>query len=178
MRHSTPLPRRGPVGSWGSLYEPRTFCSVRPSSRQSQRRTNRRLYRTDNSYDDRKRQSERARYRRFALGCQSKTWYGWPDFHGQHPLDLGDFFIPPGKPRPPRLLLDPPNVPPPPAAVLDVHASATGFDFSRSASFGYPGEAFITLFGDQSPHREKCCAPLDSRSCVSMYKPIALRSSR
>lgn len=40
------------------------------------------------------------------------------------------------------------------------HGSATGFDFSRSALFGYPGEAFITLFGDQSPTSGKVLSPV------------------
>lgn len=121
----------------------------------------RRLYLTDNSYDNRHRGNRSVHGTGDLLwAVEPNTWYGWPDFHGQHPLDLGDFFIPPGKQRPPRLLLDPPNVPPPPSAVLDVHASATGFDFSRSASFGYLGEAFITLFGDQSPTSGKVLSPV------------------
>jgi len=119
------------------------------------------LFVTDNSYDNRKHGSRPVHGTGDLLWrVKADTWHGWPDFHGQRPLDLGDHFVPPGKPRPPRLLLEPPNLPPPPAAILDVHASATGFDFSRSAVFGYPGEAFIALFGDQSPTSGKVVNPV------------------
>lgn len=157
---------------------PGLFCSARPSSRQSQRRTNRRLYRTDNSYDDRKRGS------RSVHGTGDLLWavnrrpgMGGPIFTGPaRPWRL--FYSFSGKPRPPRLLLDPPNVPPPPAAVLDVHASATGFIFHEAPHSGIQAKRSSRCSAINS-HIGKSAEPRwISRSCVSMYKPLALRNSR
>jgi glucose/arabinose dehydrogenase len=118
-----------------------------------------RLYATDNSYDDRgSRPVHGAGDLLWAV--TPGTWYGWPDFHGDRPLDDGDHFDPPGKPRPRLLLAQHPNRPPKPAAVLDVHASANAFDFSRSPAFGHAGQAFIPLFGDQAPVVGKTWAPV------------------
>lgn len=55
-----------------------------------------RLYVTDNSYDDRGSRPV------FGAGdllweVQEDTWYGWPDFHGQHRLDSANRYTPPGK---------------------------------------------------------------------------------
>ena len=58
------------------------------------------------------------------------------------------------------LLAKYPNQPPMPAAIFPVHASAVGFDFSRSESFGYKGEGFVALFGDQSPTTGKALGPV------------------
>lgn len=88
------------------------------------------------------------------------TWYGWPDFHGARPLNQGDHFRPPWKERPELLLAEYPNVPPRPAAILDVHSSSNGIDFSRSPEFGYVGHAFIPQFGDQAPGTGKVLAPV------------------
>ncbi|MDQ3314651.1 MAG: glucose dehydrogenase, partial [Verrucomicrobiota bacterium] len=62
-----------------------------------------------------------------------------------------DDFKPPGKPQPAFLLAARGKTPPPAAAKLGVHASANGFDFSRSSAFGHVGEAFVGCFGDQAP---------------------------
>jgi glucose/arabinose dehydrogenase len=51
-------------------------------------------------------------------------------------------------------------MPPRPAAILDVHSSSTGIDFSRSPEFGYVGDAFIAQFGDQAPATGKVFAPV------------------
>jgi glucose/arabinose dehydrogenase len=75
-------------------------------------------------------------------------------------LSEGDHYVRPGKPTPVLLLASHPAVPPEPAAILDVHASANGFDFSRSDAFGHRGQAFIALFGDQSPTSGKVLAPV------------------
>lgn len=109
----------------------------------------RQLYVTENGYDDRGSRPV------FGAGdpfwrVQPGRWYGWPDFSGNLPL-AQNHFSPPGKSRPKFLLARHPNTPPRPVAMFDVHASADGFDFSRSAAFGYPGEAFVALFGDQAP---------------------------
>ncbi len=88
------------------------------------------------------------------------TWYGWPDYHGNHPLGEGDDYKPPNKPAPEPLLAGYPNPPPKPVAILGVHASANGFDFSRNPRFGYTGDAFIAEFGDQAPEVGKVLGPV------------------
>jgi len=118
-----------------------------------------RLYVTDNGYD------QRGSRPVFGAGdplweVKQGTWYGWPDFSAGMRLDEGSQFKPLLKPEPELLLSEYPNIPPRPAAVLPVHASANGFDFSRSDSFGHGGEAFVALFGDQSPGTGKLLAPV------------------
>ena len=117
------------------------------------------LFATDNSYDDR---GSRPIHGAGDLlwRITPGTWYGWPDFHGTHLLSEGDHYVRPGKPTPSLLLASHPGTPPEPAAILDVHSSADGFDFSHNAAFGYVGQAFIALFGDQSPTSGKVLAPV------------------
>jgi glucose/arabinose dehydrogenase len=117
------------------------------------------LFATDNSYDDRGSRPVHGAGDLLWL-ITPGTWYGWPDFHGTHLLDEEDHYVRPGKAKPPLLLSSYPGSPPEPAAILDVHASADGFDFSRNATFGHVGEAFIALFGDQSPTSGKVLAPV------------------
>lgn len=119
------------------------------------------LYVTDNGYDD--------RGSRPVWGTADHlwrvtpgTWYGWPDFSGHLPLNRADF-DPPGKPAPQMLLQQHPNKPPRPAAILGVHASSDGLDFSRAESFGHVGQAFIAEFGDQSPDTGKSMHPVGFR---------------
>jgi glucose/arabinose dehydrogenase len=121
-----------------------------------------RLFVTDNGYD------ERGSRHVFGAGdplweVVRGTWYGWPDFSGGQRLDEGDQFKPPGREKPKPLLAEHPNLPPRPAAVLPVHASANGFDFSRGGAFGHRGEAFVALFGDQSPTTGKVVGPVGFR---------------
>lgn len=120
------------------------------------------LFVTDNLYDDR---GSRPVFGAGDLLWKVKPgqWYGWPDFHGADRLDTRDRFSEPGAERPRLLLAKYPGTPPPPNAVLGVHASANGFDFSRSPSFGHVGEAFIALFGDQAPETGKVLAPIGFR---------------
>ncbi len=87
------------------------------------------------------------------------AWYGWPDFSGGHPLNE-ERFAPPGGPMPDFLLAKHPGQPPEPAALLGVHASANGFDFSHGMGFGHRGQAFIALFGDMAPTVGKVLAPV------------------
>jgi glucose/arabinose dehydrogenase len=119
------------------------------------------LFVTDNGYDD--------RGSRPIWGAGDilwrvvpGAWYGWPDYSAGQPVD-SDAFKPPGKAVPQRLLQRDPGTPPRPAAILGVHASSDGFDFSRSAKFGYVGEAFIAEFGDQSPTTGKSLHPVGFR---------------
>ena len=117
-----------------------------------------RLYATDNAYDDR---GSRPVWGTADLlwAVQPGTWYGWPDFSGERGL-TDTHFTPPGKSTPQFLLAEHPNRPPRPAAHFGVHSSSNGFDFSRSASFGHVGEAFVAQFGDQAPTVGKVLAPV------------------
>lgn len=117
------------------------------------------LYAMNNSYDVRGSRPV------FGTGdllwkIEKGQWYGWPDFHGRHALADGDQFQAPGAAKPKFLLASHPGEPPKPAAVLGVHASAVGMDFSRSESFGHVGEAFIAQFGDMAPGAGKVLAPV------------------
>lgn len=118
-----------------------------------------RLYVTDNSYDER---GSRPVWGTGDLlwAVTPGTWYGWPDFHGDHPLTDANRFRPPGESPLEFLLAEHPNEPPSPAAVLGVHSSSNGLDFSRSATFGHVGEAFIAQFGDMAPGVGKVLAPV------------------
>jgi glucose/arabinose dehydrogenase len=87
------------------------------------------------------------------------AWYGWPDFHGERPLDAGDRYRPPGGRSPGTVLAEHPAAPPRPAAVMAVHSSSNGFDVSRSAAFGFVGDAFVAQFGDMAPAVGKVLAP-------------------
>jgi glucose/arabinose dehydrogenase len=116
------------------------------------------LYVTENGYDE--------RGSRPVWGApdvlwrvQSGLWYGWPDFAAGEPLNT-EHFDPPGKPRPKFLLAKHPNAPPKPVTTFGVHASANGLDFSRNATFGHAGDAFVALFGDQVPSVGKALHPV------------------
>jgi glucose/arabinose dehydrogenase len=119
------------------------------------------LYVTENSFDD--------RGSRPIWGAgdvlwrvQPGAWFGWPDFAEGRSLASPEF-RPPGSPEPTRLLARPLDTPPRPIAVLGVHASADGLDFSRSEQFGHVGQAFIAEFGDQSPTTGKSLHPVGFR---------------
>ena len=121
--------------------------------------SDKRLFVIDNSYDDR---GSRPVHGAGDLLWEVRegTWYGWPDFHGSRPLNQGDHFEPPWKQKPEPLLSGYPNTPPMPAAILDVHSSSNGIDFSRSSEFGYVGQAFVAQFGDQASATGKVFAPV------------------
>jgi len=117
------------------------------------------LYVSDNGYD------QRGSRPVFGAGdplweVKQGTWYGWPDFSAGMRLDEGNQFKPLLRERPKLMLAEYPNIPPKPTAILPVHASADGLDFSRSDSFGYRGEAFVALFGDQSPSTGQLLGPV------------------
>jgi glucose/arabinose dehydrogenase len=118
-----------------------------------------RLYATENQYDVR---GSRPVWGTGDLLWEIRpgTWYGWPDFYAGRPLTEDQWFEAPGKPAPGFVLLNHPNQPPKPAALLGVHSSSNGLDFSRSAAWGYAGEAFIAQFGDMSPKVGKVLSPV------------------
>ncbi|MDP8924488.1 MAG: PQQ-dependent sugar dehydrogenase, partial [Chloroflexota bacterium] len=74
-------------------------------------------------------------------------WYGWPDFYGGVPV-TDPSRVPPGRDAQAPVLLDPPPLARPPLAQFPNHATAVGFDFSRSDAFAPVGQAFVALFGD------------------------------
>jgi glucose/arabinose dehydrogenase len=90
------------------------------------------------------------------------AWYGWPDYAEGRTLTNEDF-RPPLKKSLAPLLAKEPGKPPKPVAIFGVHASADGFDFSRSSAFGHVGEAFVAEFGDQSPTTGKSLHPVGFR---------------
>lgn len=119
------------------------------------------LYLTENGYD------ERGSRPLWGTGdvlwrVESGAWYGWPDYTAGEPVST-PHYRPPGKEAPKPLLARHPGKPPRPVAVLGVHASANGFDFSRSIGFGYAGQAFIAEFGDQAPTTGKVLHPIGFR---------------
>ncbi|WP_247237396.1 sorbosone dehydrogenase family protein [Telluribacter sp. SYSU D00476] len=118
-----------------------------------------RLYVTENNYDVR---GSRPVWGSGDVLWEIKEgmWYGWPDFSAGRPIRDEEEFKPPGKDPLKPLLRQYPNEPPKPAAILGVHSSSNGFDFSRSAAFGFEGEAFVAQFGDMAPKVGKVMAPV------------------
>lgn len=90
---------------------------------------------------------------------QEGKWYGWPDRSGHEALDHHAFKVP-GKGTVELLLKEKPNEPPKPVAVLGVHSSSNGMDFSTSDGFGFKGMAFIAQLGDMSPNVGKVLGPV------------------
>jgi glucose/arabinose dehydrogenase len=137
-----------------------------------------RFYVLDNGYDDR---GSRPIWGAGELlwEVHPGEWYGWPDYSGSKSLDHAEFTPPHGE-RPQRVLERPPgpwlpthaavghtppavtarNGPPAPVAILPVHASADGLDFSRSEGFGYLDHAFVAEFGDMAPSVGKVLEPV------------------
>ncbi len=118
-----------------------------------------RLFVSENSFD------ERGSRGVFGTGdvlyrIEPGAWYGWPDFHAGRSLADTQWFKPRGEPAPGHLLASHPAKPPAPVAVLGVHSSSNGFDFSRNAAFGHVGDAFIAQFGDMSPGVGKVLSPV------------------
>ncbi len=76
-------------------------------------------------------------------------WYGWPHFASGVALDdparvrrLEAGASPGRAPRPILPLCSP---------RFQLHTGANGLDFCHDPSFGFPGDAFVTLFGDVAP---------------------------
>jgi glucose/arabinose dehydrogenase len=85
------------------------------------------------------------------------AWYGWPDYSEGKPATL---FKTPGGTAVQTLLKNKPGNVPKPIAVLAVHSSSNGIDFSHNESFGYKDHAFIAQFGDMAPNVGKVLSPV------------------
>lgn len=120
-----------------------------------------RLYLTENGFDQR---GSRPVFGTpdVLWAVEPGRWYGWPDHSAGIPL-TDPRFSQAGNPDLDRLLAEWPGEPPKPAALLGVHASANGFDFSRGERFGHPGEAFVAEFGDMAPAVGKVLGPVGFR---------------
>lgn len=116
------------------------------------------LFVVDNGYDDR---GSRPVWGTGDILWEVKEnrWYGWPDYSGHHALD-DHVYKAPGKEETKLLLKERPNDPPEPIALLGVHSSSNGMDFSTSDAFGYRGHAFIAQLGDMAPNVGKVLAPV------------------
>ena len=90
-------------------------------------------------------------------------WFGWPDFHGDRRLTDDNLFAPVGHPSPGAVLQEVPRTPPQPTAVLAVHSSSNGMDFSFTPAFGFEGQAFIAQFGDMAPNVGAIAEPVGFR---------------
>jgi glucose/arabinose dehydrogenase len=88
------------------------------------------------------------------------SWYGWPDFNAGDAIDTKQDYEAPGKRALKQLLQKHPGTPPRPSAILGVHSSSNGLDFSKNAAFGYQNEAFIAQFGDMAPKVGKVLFPV------------------
>jgi glucose/arabinose dehydrogenase len=119
--------------------------------------TNGKLYVTENSYDTR---GSRPGYGTGDVlwTINKGSWYGWPDYSAGQPLNTKDYKTPHQDPE--KLLAEDPQTPPKPTAILEVHSSAAGLDFSRNENFGYIGEAFIAEFGDMAPEVGRIYGPV------------------
>lgn len=117
------------------------------------------LYVTENGYD------ERGSRPVWGTGdvlweIKQDMWYGWPDFSAGRPLAGDEEFKTPDTAAVKPLLKQYPNVPPKPAAILGVHSSSNGLDFSGNEHFGHKGQAFIAQFGDMAPVAGKVLYPV------------------
>jgi len=80
---------------------------------------------------------------------QEGAWYGWPDFAAGIRLD--DESWPGGRGRDPVIADHPDPHPPRPLLTFPIHVGANGLDFCRDEGFGFPGDAFVALYGDLAP---------------------------
>src|ERR1041385_3211798 len=115
------------------------------------------LFVTDNGYDDR---GSRPVWGApdFLWSIQKGIWYGWPDFCGGIPVTDKRF-----KTKGGFVIQNHPDRPPRPVATFAVHSSADGFDFCRNPAFGYAGQAFVALFGDEAPAVGKVLNPVGAK---------------
>ena len=117
------------------------------------------LYITENGFDDR---GSRPVWGTGDVLWQINTgvWYGWPDFSAGKRIINDEEFKAPGKLAVTPALQQYPNTPPKPIAILGVHSSSNGLDFSTNDDFGFKGQAFIAQFGDMAPKVGKVLKPV------------------
>lgn len=117
------------------------------------------LFVTENAFDDR---GSRPVWGSGDVLWEIKTgqWYGFPDYSAGKSIWGREEFKVPGKDAVKKLLQQDPSIPPQPAAILGVHSSSNGLDFSRTDAFGFKGEAFIAQLGDMAPNVGKVLAPV------------------
>ena len=58
------------------------------------------------------------------------------------------------------MLAEPPDQPPLPFVTFQYHAASNGFVFCRDPAFGFPGDAFVCLFGDVAPVTTRRSTPV------------------
>ena len=118
-----------------------------------------RLYVTENGYDDR---GSRPIWGSGDVLWEVKegAWYGFPDHSAGKLMQNDEEFKVPGNKAVRSVLQTYPGPPPEPVAILGVHSSSNGFDFSKGAQFGFAGEAFIAQFGDMAPNVGKVLYPV------------------
>lgn len=116
------------------------------------------LFATENAFDDR---GSRPVWGSGDVLWEIKNdaWYGFPDYSAGKPIWNREEFKVPGKDEVKKVLQSPTEVPQP-SAVLGVHSSSNGLDFSRNDAFGFKGEAFIAQLGDMAPKVGKVLAPV------------------
>ncbi|MFL5660378.1 MAG: PQQ-dependent sugar dehydrogenase [Ktedonobacteraceae bacterium] len=108
-----------------------------------------RLFATEHGIDERSGRYIVGDYDDF-YEIQEGAWYGWPDFASGIRLD-DPYWGKGGQGREPVLAEHPDPNPPKPVVSFPTHTGSNGVDFSRGASFGFQGDAFVALFGDLAP---------------------------
>ncbi|MBW3574293.1 MAG: PQQ-dependent sugar dehydrogenase [Actinobacteria bacterium] len=86
------------------------------------------------------------------------AWYGWPDFASGIRLD-DPYWGEGGRGREPVLAEHPDPNPPKPFTTFSQHSGPNGVDFCRESGFGFPGDAFVALFGDLTPVTARLTTP-------------------
>lgn len=87
------------------------------------------------------------------------AWYGWPDYASGIRLDDARWGSK-GRGREPLIENPPDPDPPKPWVSFAAHAAANGVDFCRDEAFGFPGDAFVALFGDVAPVTARPMVPI------------------
>ena len=85
----------------------------------------------------------------YMVRVEPGAWYGWPEYFDAKPVTDGAFDAP-GHPNPTFLWKDHPPVAKP-FTTFGTHEGVNGFDFSPGGPFGFPGDAFVAMFGTFAP---------------------------
>ena len=109
---------------------------------------NGRLYASDNGYDERGPRPI-ANAPDAIWEIRPDGWYGFPDYAAGIPVTDPQFRSSRGPAPTPLMAAHPPVEQP--VLTRPKHAGVTKFDFSRSPSFGYPGQMFLGEVGAGGP---------------------------